>query len=764
MSYRRIFSLMLVLAIFIPAGTALGAPLAGVEAPTAAPEAWEEIAPGIQYQLFHLSNPRPINIFVTRMERGSPNVTIESSIAQGKLAYGTEQISGMANRYDQAINYWGEWGNRNHVAVAINGYFFGSPYELPGVPWSGQVHSGWYAKRYSDAVGDAGFAWMMDGDARIGSCVFHNSKQFITFGDTGYAPKFQGINVEHDDENIILYTPQYDTDTNTNTDEPILEILVEMTQPAALVASPNMVKGYIREIQDGVGSMPIPFDHVVISAWGGVRLDILDVVGTGEIAIGDEVGISQEISNCPTSPHQFDWTNTYAGIGGDYHFLNDGVVRTDFSNPDATYPNSRTVIAYSPEYVFYMVADRWNPGVSEGITIPELGYFARDTLGATDAVSQDSGGSSTMVVNGEVVNNTYCNWTDCRPKVLLEETQIITGTPDTNIPRGVEIVAPGSVNGSASWNEAGILEALVANGMLMVAVEPIVQSTTFTPTDMIPTDTEAKIRLGPGNNYAAFDIIPPGTNVEVLAHMNGLNGVLAKGSYWWKVNYAGKAGWLREQDLQGGQTPGLNADFTASVNAGVAPLSVDFTNASFGYYTDSLWDFGDGGSSVEEHPSYIFNTPGVYTVTLTIAGPSGEDTEEKPAYITVYEPVKADFTVQPSIGTPPLIAIFSNTSTGDFTDWLWAFEDNSTSIEINPSREYTTTGVYSATLTVSGPGGTDTLSVPTAVGVYDEIYNIYLPAVQSTLIAPTVSQSVLPLPAYINFNQFPSPSIYHRDE
>ena len=47
--------------------------------------------------------------------------------------------------------------------------------------------------------------------------------------------------------------------------------------------------------------------------------------------------------------------------------------------------------------------------ISVGMSIHELAVFARDTLGATWGVAQDGGGSSTMVINGQVVNNTFCN-------------------------------------------------------------------------------------------------------------------------------------------------------------------------------------------------------------------------------------------------------------------------------------------------------------------------------------------------------------------
>jgi hypothetical protein len=60
---------------------------------------------------------------------------------------------------DDAINYAGQtWGQRNDVIVTING-----DSEMPdqwGVSASGLVHSGWYAKRFTNMTGGSGFAWM----------------------------------------------------------------------------------------------------------------------------------------------------------------------------------------------------------------------------------------------------------------------------------------------------------------------------------------------------------------------------------------------------------------------------------------------------------------------------------------------------------------------------------------------------------------------------------------------------------------------------
>jgi len=509
-------------------------------------ESWGPVIPGIDLQVYRLNNPVPVKVYVARMDRNNLTTTIESSIAQGSIAEGRETITGMAARQNQAINYWGEtWGARNRVVVAINGYFFDGS---TGTPWSGVAHSGWYTKRFDDFIGDAGFAWTVNRTAHIGACVYHiGAKNKFIFKNTGYDPSLRGINLPAGNGELILYTPQYAASTRTSSPpgDPVLEFLVEMTRPSLVLPSPAMATGYIREINDRIGSTPIPFDHVVLSAWGSVRTTMLDKISVGEIAVGDEIGVSQEISDCASSPSQ-NWTKTYASIGGDYHFLNNGVIRTDFNNSDAFVRNSRTAIAFNDNFIFFIVVDAFDPDVSEGLNIAQLADFVKNVLGAIWGVTLDSGTSSTMVVNGEVINNTYCNFTrDCGMQ-LGNEVQKLQDP----------VVLPPEMTYKTEWDDiSGALEPLVGSGMLMVISEPIVRSYSFVHNQTVATIVNTPIHLGPGNNYDVITTIPSGRSGIVMPHLNHLEGVLAKGSFWWKVNFGDVNGWVREEHLQGGGIP-----------------------------------------------------------------------------------------------------------------------------------------------------------------------------------------------------------------
>lgn len=72
------------------------------------------------------------------------------------------------------------------------------------------------------------------------------------------------------------------------------------------------------------------------------------------------------------------------------------------------------------------------------------------------------------------------------------------------------------------------------------------------------------------------------------------------------------------------------------------------------------------------------------------------------------EGVVADFAAEPREGILPLLVRFSNLSRGTITHYLWDFGDGTTSTERDPTHLYTAPGRFTVSLTVIGPGGSDT--------------------------------------------------------
>jgi hypothetical protein len=539
------------------------------------PDGWQIIAPGIDYRQFRL--PDPNNVFVARMERANSDVTLESSLAQGKLAEGFETISSQARRYDQTINYWGrKWGDRNRVVVAINGDYPEVEVQDDGTriiypqPQHGQIQSGWYIKRYPDAnevTSGNGFVWDLDRSAYVGECVTHPpDKQYITF-PSSYTKTFDGVNVPRQKDQLIIYTPQYNS--NTGTDDTGIEILVEMERPTSILFGQERAAGYVREIYDKQGSTPIPFDHIVLSAHGTARSVLLNQ----NLQLGDKIAVSQRVKNCDTSL-PFDWLDSYASVGGDFYFLQDGAIHSFSTDAGATARHPRTAIAYNDQYVYFIVVDGRDPWHSIGMTINELGKFAKNTLEASYGIAEDGGGSSTMVVNGVVKNNTFCNNVFCKGQIFLplvissgsntgsnqsgNDVSRSPSAPPTPLP-DPENGAYGNTGALEMDPNTGVMQRALVNGMLMVVVEPITQTETFTTSQSVQLYSSANLRLGPGTNYASLGTLPVGKSGKIQDDSHGLNGVLATGYNWWKVDFGGGlVGWMNEQSL----TPPAATSFT----------------------------------------------------------------------------------------------------------------------------------------------------------------------------------------------------------
>jgi PKD repeat protein len=84
------------------------------------------------------------------------------------------------------------------------------------------------------------------------------------------------------------------------------------------------------------------------------------------------------------------------------------------------------------------------------------------------------------------------------------------------------------------------------------------------------------------------------------------------------------------------------ADFEADTTWGFYPLAVQFTDRSSGVITSWSWNFGDGGTSTERHPSHTYQSADTLDVSLTVTGPGGEDTETRTGYIITLAPSGTD--------------------------------------------------------------------------------------------------------------------------
>ncbi len=140
--------------------------------------------------------------------------------------------------------------------------------------------------------------------------------------------------------------------------------------------------------------------------------------------------------------------------------------------------------------------------------------------------------------------------------------------------------------------------------------------------------------------------------------------------------------------------------FTATTNA-ADNLGVIFRS----YSTDAasyLWDFGDGNTSTEANPDYVYATGGLYNVKLTTTSAEGLVGKDS----TDVAPIFVDF----SFTTVDSQVTFTNNTDGaaslvwDFGDGesvSWEAADTQTDPDFSPIHTYDTADVFDVTLTVT---------------------------------------------------------------
>ncbi len=152
------------------------------------------------------------------------------------------------------------------------------------------------------------------------------------------------------------------------------------------------------------------------------------------------------------------------------------------------------------------------------------------------------------------------------------------------------------------------------------------------------------------------------------------------------------------------------------------------------------------GGTVVSGPNTLveYNGSGKGTAVGLAAGPDGlyfTDLYKDLNYITPIDAganilrVKyvgaADFSAIPTRGNAPLNVQFTdNSTTPGASSWAWNFGDNTTSTDQNPTHLYSTTGVYSVRLNVTGTNGIVAVQKnsfivvgDTAVGLWAEYYD-----------------------------------------
>ncbi|WP_447968801.1 PKD domain-containing protein [Nitrospira sp. M1] len=182
--------------------------------------------------------------------------------------------------------------------------------------------------------------------------------------------------------------------------------------------------------------------------------------------------------------------------------------------------------------------------------------------------------------------------------------------------------------------------------------------------------------------------------------------------------------------------PPLVADFFATPTTGTAPLTISFTDSSVGTPTSWIWNFGDGETSRERHPTHIYKTTGTYSVSLTVGNAGRQNVKTFSNFISVgnkqRHPPSASFTMTPSLGRAPLLvtvdAAGSRDPDGAIVGYAWDFGDGRTGTGSSLTHIYETPGTYAITLIVTDIDGltataTQSVTVNNAPGIRSDDFH-----------------------------------------
>lgn len=195
-----------------------------------------------------------------------------------------------------------------------------------------------------------------------------------------------GINRERGENEIILYTPDFHRSSLTGKNG--IEIIVENRK--------------IRKILDGGGGNVIPQEGYVISATGTARENLLKIakIGSKVILTGNEGHMSPGDS--------LNYLMADDVVGGVPQLIKNGKIditweqeKSSKSFVETRHP--RTAVAILKDRKFLMITVDGRSDASGGIGLQDLAEYLL-SLGAVDAMNLDGGGSTTMFLDGKVVN------------------------------------------------------------------------------------------------------------------------------------------------------------------------------------------------------------------------------------------------------------------------------------------------------------------------------------------------------------------------
>jgi hypothetical protein len=204
-----------------------------------------------------------------------------------------------------------------------------------------------------------------------------------------------GINRPRGADEMVLFTPAFHQ--TTLTDASGTEIVVR--------------RGRVVEVREQAGSTPIPPDGFVLSAKGAAQRWAREHLRRRtRVNVSAALKPADASASVSASRDENPWNAAEDVVGGGPKIVTAGRVDITLEREKvlpsfSTTRHPRTAIASLPgNRALLLVVDGRQPAISVGMSLDELARLLIE-LGAIEAINLDGGGSSTMAIDGKVVNH-----------------------------------------------------------------------------------------------------------------------------------------------------------------------------------------------------------------------------------------------------------------------------------------------------------------------------------------------------------------------
>ncbi len=165
--------------------------------------------------------------------------------------------------------------------------------------------------------------------------------------------------------------------------------------------------------------------------------------------------------------------------------------------------------------------------------------------------------------------------------------------------------------------------------------------------------------------------------------------------------------------------------------------------------TVSAWSWDFNGDDIEDsngqEPEYSYSQTGDYIVRLIATVVESGKNDTVSCNIHIVAAPEANFSVDTTNGTAPLLIHFTDQSLNAPTSWSWDFGDGSVSSVQNPSHNYTAFGTYTVKLVARNITGQDSV-------IYENFITVTVPAISEGFGTNNIFVSPNPAHSYLNIS------------